>query len=198
MKYWADHPPSRRSLGASDAIAGLLRLADDATTGGGAERIALEVQLLPGLTSIVEEFFRERLVDHFAAKVAELAEPWVQPLWRDREETIDRGWDGIKQAWSQLAGINLSAAGGANWERFDAVREVRNAYVHGSGNLTRRQLKTRSRVLGTLAKLRPFGVDVVADRIQVARPFLRVAAGSARKMIVDIDEVAVVAGFATV
>jgi hypothetical protein len=197
-KYWVKHAPSGRSLEASNDIAALLSLADAACVNSPPDRIAIELQLLPGLTSIVEEFLRDRLLEHFGDKAIALGEPWINAIWKVREDAVDKGWAGIRDGWSNLAGISLSAAAGKNWELFDAVREVRNAYVHGSGQLTRRQRQTESKVRGTVAKLKPWGIELNAvHRIEVRRPFLRTAGGVARMTIVDVDSAGVAQGFAT-
>jgi hypothetical protein len=114
-------------------------------------------------------------------QVAGLEGPLITHWTNDYLNKLD-SWDNAFSAIKLITGLSPKSLPG--WLSVDAYKEVRNAWVHGQGRLSRRQTRTR---VAVERKLGTAGISVAGDEVRVLPDHVRAAALACRAFVTDLD-----------
>jgi hypothetical protein len=136
--------------------------------------------------SIADEFTLRLLVDVTEEKLPSDAR--VALLWERYEERHTDTWEQRFASWDGLHDVRVKDFPG--YSPLWGYIEARNAIVHGLGSLTRKQLKSETRVVGRLKTAR---INTVGDRLVLTADHATDCASVVRDLIQWLDDQAATA-----
>ncbi|GAB5902836.1 hypothetical protein [Mycobacteroides chelonae] len=145
----------------------------------------LDRAVLSAISEIVshaEVFVTESLTKHAEILSANSADPIPKIVMDAVAKPVESTWANKRGFINGWLGQDLSGAGW--WKRWMGFVEARNAWAHGLGRLTSRQLKDKQ----TLSNLATAGMTVVASQIVGRVEDVRRCAKSAVEVIDWIDQ----------
>lgn len=101
-------------------------------------------------------------------------------LWDDAVQSKFTSWDGQLRVWS-LLGVDVGKS--AEWKAFEPFTHVRNAAVHGLGELTRVQQRSPK----ALSAIQATGIAVVGTRLTIDEAALKDCRDAAAAFIRWLD-----------
>lgn len=119
-----------------------------------------EAVTIAQMVSVSEQFSVSRLFNHVESSL-EGSTDMAFLLWEQSQGSIESSWERQAAAWNTYAQLSIKAH--ASFKALDPFIEVRNAVMHGLGNLTRRQQRRAQSLVPTLA-----GAGITVDGIRVA------------------------------
>lgn len=145
----------------------------------------LDRAVLSAISEIVshaEVFVAEALVEHAKALSSGLADPIPKILIETITTPVEDNWAGKRKFISTWFGEHLG--GTTWWRRWMGFVDARNAWAHGLGRLTMRQLKNQD----AMANLKAAGLSVSASRVVGTADDVRWCAKSAVAVIDWVDQ----------
>jgi hypothetical protein len=135
---------------------------------------------LTRLVAIAEEFSVSRFIEASEARLPD--DPFVELLWDAELDRAGDTWPKRTAAWETYHAVKLSSFPSHN--ALQGFIEARNAIAHGLGELTRRQLRQRTRTAG---RLKNAGIPIQGNALGVSADNVEVCAEVVKSFVVWLD-----------
>ncbi|WP_457226607.1 hypothetical protein [Mycobacteroides abscessus] len=134
------------------------------------------------IVSHAEVFVTESLTKHAEVLSADAADPIPKIVMDATTKPVENTWAGKRSFISAWFDEDLSGA--SWWKQWMGFVDARNAWAHGLGRLTPRQVKSQE----TLSNLKAAGLSVLTSRVVGNADDVRRCAKSAVEVIDWIDQ----------
>jgi hypothetical protein len=145
----------------------------------------LDRAVLSAISEIVshaEVFIAESLTKHAKVMSDDMVDPIPKIVMEATTKPVEGTWAGKRSFISTWFGEEVSGA--SWWKQWMGFVDARNAWAHGLGRLTSRQLKNQE----TMSNLKIAGLSVLASKVVGSADDVRRCAKSAVEVIDWIDQ----------
>lgn len=134
--------------------------------------------------SAVESFVVADLLTRLDSHVPSPRNTIVTDLHRRAGDDSTTSWLNMGNAYKKWFGIGFPTY--PNWNRIQALTDVRNVIAHGLGEITHRLARKGTNTLR--AEFRTIGVSIVNSAIEISEPSVRTSAEEARDFVLWLDQ----------